>query len=126
MGPGRPGSRGPHQRVLTTGLDSVALSEIEPTQLHAGPRAAPRRRHGTGRITVERARLAEDAAGRVELLVLHAPADVLEPADPVAAAPERPVGRFLTALMHHDGWLAVGILGAALVLIFVIGLWLTH
>ena len=101
------------------------MSEIEPTQLHAAPRA-PRRRHGTSRVTFERARLAEDAAGRVELIVLRTPGDVLEPADPVAPAAERPVGRFLTGLMRRDGWLAVGVLAAALTVIFIIGLWLTH
>lgn len=44
----------------------------------------------------------------------------------MAPVPERPVSRFLAALMRHDGWLAAGILAAALTVIFIIGLWLTH
>lgn len=36
------------------------------------------------------------------------------------------MGRFLTGLMRRDGWLAVGVLAAALTVIFIIGLWLTH
>lgn len=101
------------------------MSEIEQTQLRAESRATPRRR-GVGRATVERAQLAEDAAGRVELLVLRAPADVLEPAEAVAPAPPRPVGRFVTDLMRYEGWLAVGVLVAVLAAVFVVGLWFTR
>lgn len=69
----------------------------------------------------------EDAAGRVELIVMRAPADVLEKAEPAApAAATHPVARMVAQLMSYDGWMATGVLAVVLVAIFVIGLWSTH
>lgn len=102
------------------------MTEIQPTQLDGEARITPRRR-GHTRVTVERAQLADDAAGRVELLVLRAPADVLEPAEAIPPpAPPPPIGRLMADLMRGEGWLAAGVLVVALVAVFVIGLWLTH
>ena len=77
-------------------------------------------------MTVERAHLAADAAGRVEVVALRPPADVLEPAEPAPPPVERQESRVLSAVMIHDGWVAVGVLAAVLALVFALGLWLTH
>lgn len=78
-------------------------------------------------MSVEPAQLADDAAGRVELIVVRAPADVLEPAEPPAPDPAaRPAGEVLGGVMSHGGWIAVGILAVVLVALFVVGLWFTH
>ena len=102
------------------------MSEIEPAQLPARPRSTSRRRHGTGRVTVEGAQLAPDAAGRVEVIALRPPADVLEPAEPAPPPVERAESRVLAALMIDDGWVAIGTMSALLAVVFVLGLWLTH
>jgi hypothetical protein len=77
-------------------------------------------------VAVERAQLAADAAGRVEVVALRPPADVLEPADPAPPPVERGESRLLAAVMIYDGWVAVAVLAALLVVVFVLGLWLTH
>lgn len=77
-------------------------------------------------MSVERAQLAADAAGRVEVVALRPPADVLEPAEPAQSPPERRESRVLSAVMIYDGWVAIGILGALLTVVFILGLWLTH
>ena len=69
----------------------------------------------------------EDAAGRVELIVMRPPADVLEKAEQTApAAATHRVARMAAQLMSYDGWMATGVLAVVLVAIFVIGLWSTH
>ena len=102
------------------------MSEIEPTQLQAPPRSASSHRTGTGRVTVERAQLAADAPGRVEVVVLRPPADVLEPAEPAPPPVERGESLLLTRLMIYDGWVAIATLAALLVAVFVLGLWFTR
>lgn len=55
------------------------------------------------------------------------PADVLEPVDPPApTTPPRPAMRAVARLMSRAGWIAVAILAAALIAIFVLGLWFTR
>ena len=55
------------------------------------------------------------------------PADVLEPAEPQPPVPAvRAAARAAERLMSFDGWIAVAILAAALIAIFVLGLWFTH
>ncbi|MBV8527603.1 MAG: hypothetical protein JOZ75_04755, partial [Candidatus Dormibacteraeota bacterium] len=61
-------------------------------------------------MTVERAQLAADAAGRVEVVALRPPADVLEPVEPAPPPVERPESRVLAAVMIYDGWVAAGTL----------------
>ena len=102
------------------------MSEIEPTQLQARPRPAASERRGTGRISVERAQLAPDAAGRVEVIALRAPADVLEPPEPAPPPVARRESRSLSWAMSYEGWAAIAALAAVLVVVFVLGLWLTH
>lgn len=102
------------------------MSEIEPTQLQARPRPASSGRAGTGRVTVERAQLAADAVGRVEVVALRPPADVLEPAEPAPPPVERGESRLLSRVMIYDGWVAIGIVCALVAVVFVLGLWLTH
>jgi hypothetical protein len=77
-------------------------------------------------VTFERAQLAADAAGRVEVVALRPPADVLEPAEPPPPPVERGESRLLSAVMIYDGWVAIGSLAALLAVVFVLGLWLTH
>ena len=77
-------------------------------------------------MTVERAQLAADAPGRVEVVALRPPADVLEPAEPAPPPVERRESRVLAAVMAYDGWVAIAILAALLVVVFVLGLWLTR
>lgn len=77
-------------------------------------------------MSVERAQLAADAAGRVEVVALRPPADVLEPAEPAPPPLERRESRVLSATMIYDGWVAIGILAAVLTVVFILGLWLTH
>ena len=102
------------------------MSEIEPTQLRARPRPATAGRRGTGRVEVERAQLAADAAGRVEVIALRPPADVLEPPEPAPPPVERPENRALSWLMSYEGWAAIAGLAVLLVVVFVLGLWLTR
>ena len=77
-------------------------------------------------MTVERAQLAADAAGRVEVVVLRPPADVLEPAEPAPPPMARGESRLLAGLMIYDGWVAIATLAALLVVVFVLGLWFTR
>ena len=60
------------------------------------------------------------------MIALRPPADVLEPAEPAPPPVERGESRLLTAVMIYDGWVAIAILAALLVVGFVLGLWLTH
>ena len=77
-------------------------------------------------MTVERAQLAADAPGRVEVIALRPPADVLEPAETLPPGVDRPEPRLLTRLMMEDGWVAIAGLAALLAVVFVLGLWLTR
>lgn len=77
-------------------------------------------------MTVERAQLAADAAGRVEVVALRPPADVLQPVEPAPPPVERAESRLLSAVMIYDGWIAIAVLAGVLVVVFVLGLWLTH
>lgn len=77
-------------------------------------------------MTVERAQLAADAAGRVEVVALRPPADVLEPAEPAPPPVERAESRLLASVMIYGGWVAIAVLAGLLVVVFVLGLWLTH
>ncbi len=70
------------------------------------------------------AELPEDAAGRVRVISVAAPDDVLgAPAatDPSVAAPPFP-----SMIAAGSGWFAVGVAGVVIVLIFVVGMLLTR
>ena len=103
------------------------MSELEHTEGDAQLRL-PRRRRTSPRApkAPPRAQLAEDAPGRVELIFMRTPADVLEPADSGKhqedAAAEPQAGDLVGLLLTRDGWIAVAGLILVLVVLFLIGL----
>ncbi len=69
------------------------------------------------------AELPEDAPGRVKLIAVAAPADILDAPAPTAT----PVAeRSPSLLAASGGWVAVAVAGAVIVVIFVIGMLLTR
>jgi hypothetical protein len=66
------------------------------------------------------AELPEDAPGRVKLIAVAAPADILDAPPPASAAPA--VERSPSVLAAAGGWIAVAVAGAVIVAIFVIGM----
>ncbi len=66
------------------------------------------------------AELPEDAPGRVKLIAVAAPADILDAPAPVAAAPV--AERSPSVLALAGGWVPVAVVGALIVVIFVIGM----
>jgi hypothetical protein len=78
--------------------------------------------------------LPEDAAGRVAVIVVRAPEDVLpmDPSDipppppPPPAPPAVPSGLADRLITAQGGWLAVIVLGAVLLAVFIIGMLLTR
>jgi hypothetical protein len=70
------------------------------------------------------AELPEDAAGRVTLISVQAPKDVLStPGATPSAAPDVATQSVLAAA---DGWVFVAVAGVVIVVIFVVGMLLTH
>ena len=91
----------------------------------------PRRRRSAARtpVVIDPADIPEDAAGRVEVLAVRAPADVYDPADhPPEEGPTAPPepSRLVQTLLTADGWVAVGVIAAAVLVLFLIGLLLTR
>jgi hypothetical protein len=71
------------------------------------------------------AELPEDAPGRVKVISVAAPDDILD--SPVAAPePSLPAPPFPSMLAAGGGWFVVGAAGVAIVLIFVVGMLLTR
>ena len=63
----------------------------------------------------------EDAEGRVEFFVVRAPDDRDEPpAEPVKPVPAPPLTGSRDLLTLGSGWVAVGVLAAVLVVVFVV------
>ena len=87
----------------------------------------PRRRRSVSRspVIVDPADVPDDAAGRVEVIAIRAPADVIDPGEVPPLPPPRP-SRFVHAVMAYDGWATVTVLGVLLIMLFVIGMVLTH
>jgi hypothetical protein len=89
----------------------------------------PRRRRSASHtpVLVDPADIPDDAAGRVEVLAVRAPADVLDPGDHVPEPPpvEKP-SRLLEAVSLADGWVAVGVLAAGLLVLFIVGMLFTR
>jgi hypothetical protein len=69
------------------------------------------------------AELPEDAPGRVKLIAVAAPADIL---DAPAPAPAPVVNRAPSLLAAGGGWIPVAVAGVLIVVIFVIGMLLTR
>jgi hypothetical protein len=85
---------------------------------------APRRRRSVAvaPALLDPAELPEDAPGRVKLIAVDAPADIL---DAPAAAPPTPA-RAPALLAAGDGWIPVAVAGVLIVAIFIVGMLLTH
>ena len=84
----------------------------------------PRRRRSVAvaPALLDPAELPEDAPGRVKLIAVDAPADIL---DAPAAAPPTPA-RASALLGAGDGWIPVAVAGVLIVAIFIVGMLLTH
>ena len=85
---------------------------------------SPRRRRSVAvaPALLDPAELPEDAPGRVKLIAVDAPADVL---DAPAAVPPTPA-RGPSLLAAGGGWIPVAVAGAVIVAIFIVGMLLTH
>jgi hypothetical protein len=83
----------------------------------------PRRRRSVARspVVVDPADIPEDAAGRVEVIAIRAPADVIDPGDVHDPPPPRP-SRLVELALMRDSWPAVAVIVAVLVVVFVIGM----
>jgi len=103
-----------------------AVTDLDPG-LPTDPRP-PRRRRSAARTPalVDPADVPEDAAGRVELIAIRAPADVLDSGDAAPAPPAGPTGWLMPLVLLSNGWVAVGVLMALLVVVFVIGVVFTR
>ncbi len=90
----------------------------------------PRRRRSATRtpVLVDPADIPEDAEGRVEVLAVRAPADVVDPVDRPASpeAPAQEPSRLVAILLTADGWAAIGVVAAVLLILFLIGMKLTR
>jgi hypothetical protein len=69
------------------------------------------------------AELPDDAPGRVKLIAVAAPADILDAPAPAAPAV---VERSPSLLAAGEGWVLVAVAGAVIVVIFVVGMLLTR
>jgi hypothetical protein len=89
-----------------------------------------RRRRSVARspALVDPADVPEDAPGRVALIAVRAPADTHAEGEAQTAAP--PSGaraaRFEGLIAAYDGWLVVGLVAAALLVIFIVGMAVTR
>jgi hypothetical protein len=90
------------------------VSEVRSTRRRRSVAVAP--------ALLDPAELPEDAPGRVKLITVEAPADVLDA--PVAAAAR--VARSPSLLAAGGGWIVVGVAGAVIVVIFIVGMLLTR
>jgi hypothetical protein len=86
------------------------VSEVRSTRRRRSVAVAP--------ALLDPAELPEDAPGRVKLITVEAPADIL---DAPAAAPPH-VAHFPSLLAAGGGWIAVALAGAVIVAIFIVGM----
>ena len=68
------------------------------------------------------AELPEDAPGRVKLITVEAPADIIEGPAPLPPS----VARSPSILAAGGGWIPVAVAGVIIVVIFVVGMLLTR
>ncbi len=85
---------------------------------------SPRRRRSVAvaPALLDPAELPEDAPGRVKLIAVDAPADILD----APATPPPTAGRAPSLLAAGDGWIPVAVAGAVIVAVFIVGMLLTH
>ncbi|MGD1054130.1 MAG: hypothetical protein ABR950_09950 [Candidatus Dormibacteria bacterium] len=105
--------------VPASSMDSLTLPE---RSRHEADARRQRRRRSAARLPalVAPVDIPEDAYGRIDFIVARAGADRDEPApreSTLAAAPEDPVRRLLTL---GSGWVAVALLGALLIIVFLV------
>lgn len=84
---------------------------------------SPRRRRSVAvaPALLDPAELPEDAAGRVTLIAVEAPPDIMGPPPAPPSAPQ-PVVASSQALAAGGGWVAVAVAGAVIVAIFIVGM----
>jgi hypothetical protein len=98
---------------------------------HGADHAARRRRRRSASVLPQHSEpvdIPDDAAGRVEFYTLRIDADIAPPpvipvTPPPASQPDRPLAAATTPFAE---WLPVLVLAAAMVLVFVIGVVVTH
>jgi hypothetical protein len=85
---------------------------------------SPRRRRSVAvaPALLDPAELPEDAPGRVKLIAVDAPADILDAPAPAVPRPARAPA----LLAAGDGWIPVAVAGALIVAVFIVGMLLTH
>src|ERR1700730_2190237 len=79
---------------------------------------------GVAPVLLDPAELPEDAPGRVKLIVVEAPADIVDA--PPAPAPRIAPSSSPSVLAAGGGWIAGGVAGAGIVVIFIVGMLLTR
>lgn len=86
---------------------------------------SPRRRRSVAvaPALLDPAELPEDAPGRVRLIAVDAPDDIV---GAPLTAPTPPVVASTSILALGEGWVAVGVAGLVIVVIFVVGMLLTR
>ena len=86
---------------------------------------SPRRRRSVAvaPALLDPAELPEDAPGRVKLIAVEAPADIVDAPGALAAPIAAPRPSLLAA---GGGWIPVAVAGAVIVIIFVVGMLLTR
>jgi hypothetical protein len=103
-----------------SGVDS---SNLPDRSVHDPAVAHPRGRRRRSQVQIPALTapvdLPEDAPGRVEFIVVRAPADVDEPLAP--PPPPAPSGFSWEVLRVGSGWVAVAVLAVILILIYVVG-----
>jgi hypothetical protein len=86
----------------------------------------PRRRRSVAvaPALLDPAELPEDAPGRVKLIVVEAPADIVDA--PAAPPPRIAQSASPSLLATAGGWIPVAVAGAVIVAIFIVGMLLTR
>jgi hypothetical protein len=90
------------------------VSEIRSTRRRRSVAVAP--------ALLDPAELPEDAPGRVKLISVEAPADIIDAPGPVAP----PVARSPSLMTVAGGWIPVAVAGVVILAIFVLGMVLTR
>jgi len=90
------------------------VSEVRSTRRRRSVAVAP--------ALLDPAELPDDAPGRVKLITVEAPADIVDAPAPLAP----PVTRSPSLLAAGGGWIAVAVAGVVIVAIFVVGMLLTR
>jgi len=92
-----------------------AVSEVRSTRRRRSVAVAP--------ALLDPAELPEDAPGRVKLITVEAPADIVDAPAPLAPPPTT---RSPSLLAAGGGWIVAAVAGVVIVAIFVVGMLLTR